>query len=92
MGRRLNADRRPVYVPWRRDITDFFWDTNIPKVMGKGKAHLGKVDAILTNSHLDTKINMCILMKGMVQKLEHAGEIWEGDSKYTAENSTFDSS
>ena len=27
--------------------------------MGKGKAHVGKMDAILTDSHLDTRVKMC---------------------------------
>ena len=33
-------------------------DTHIAKVMGKGKAHVGKMDAILTDSHLDTRIKI----------------------------------
>ena len=34
------------------DISKYFsWDTHIAKVIGKGKAHVGKMDAILTYSH-----------------------------------------
>ena len=64
------------------------------KVIGKGKAHVRKMDAILTDSHLDTRIKRCILMNVVVPKLEHAGEIWEGKREVgkTAGNSTDDSS
>ena len=40
---------------------DFSWDTHIAKVIGKGKAHVGTMDAILTDSHLNTRIMRCIL-------------------------------
>ena len=39
------------------------------------------MDAILTDSHLDTRIKTCILMNVIVPKLEHAGEVWEGNAK-----------
>ena len=45
------------------------------KEIGKGKTHVGKMDAILTDSHLDTRITVCILMNVIVLKLEYAGEI-----------------
>ena len=48
---------------------------------GKGKAHVGKMDAIPTDSHLDTRIKRCILMNVIVPKLEYAGEVWEGNAK-----------
>ena len=32
------------------------WDAHIAKVTGKGISHAGKMDAILTDSHLDTKL------------------------------------
>ena len=35
------------------------WDAHKAKVIGKGKAHVGKMDAILTDSHLDTRIKRC---------------------------------
>ena len=39
------------------------------------------MDAILTDSHLDTRIKTCILMNVIVPKLEYAGEVWEGNAK-----------
>ena len=64
------------------------------KVIGMGTAHIGKMDAILTDSHLGTRIKRCILMNAIVTELECAGEVWEGDAKLvkTAGNSTDDSS
>ena len=36
---------------------DCFWGAHIAKVLGKDKAYVvGKMDAILTDSHLDTRI------------------------------------
>ena len=32
------------------------WDTHIAKLIGKGKAHVGKMDAILIDSHLGARI------------------------------------
>ena len=46
------------------------WDAHIANVIGKGNAHVGKMDAILTDSHLDTRMDICILMNGIVPKLE----------------------
>ena len=46
-----------------------------------GKAHVGKMDAILTESHLDTRVKRCILMNLTVPQLEYAGEVWEGNAK-----------
>ena len=48
---------------------------------GKGEAHIGKVDAILTDSHLDMRIRMRVLKNVIVPNLEHAGEVWEGNAK-----------
>ena len=45
---------------------EWSWDAHIAKVIGKGKAHVGKMDAILTDSHLDTRIKRCILMNVIV--------------------------
>ena len=39
------------------------------------------MDAILTDSHLDTRIERCILINVIVPKLEYAGEVWEGNAK-----------
>ena len=37
--------------------------------MVKGKAHVGKMDAILPDSHLDTRIKICVLMNLVVPQL-----------------------
>ena len=51
------------------------------QVVGKGKSHAGKMEVILTDSHLDTRIKRCTLMNVTVPKLENAGEVWEGNAK-----------
>ena len=50
-------------------------------MIGKGKTHVGKMDAILTDSHLYARIKRCILMNVIVPKLEYAGEVWEGNAQ-----------
>ena len=35
---------------------DCSWDAHIAKVIGKGKSQVGKMEAILTGPHLDTRI------------------------------------
>ena len=52
---------------------DCFWDAHMTEVIGKGKSEVGKMDAILTDPHLDTTITVCILINVIVQKLEYAG-------------------
>ena len=49
-------------------------------MIGNAKAHVGKMDAILTDTHLDTRINRCILINVIAPKLEYAGEILEGSA------------
>ena len=49
--------------------------------MGKGKAHVGKTDAILTDSHIATRIKRCILINVIVPKLKYEGEVREGNAK-----------
>ena len=56
------------------------WDAHIAKVIRKDKAHVGNMDAILTDSHLDTRIKICIMINVIVPKLEYA-EVWEGNAK-----------
>ena len=63
MGRRWITDRRPVYVTYLgvEILKDCSWDTHthsLAKVTGKGKAHVGKMYAILTDSHLVTTIGL----------------------------------
>ena len=60
---------------------EYSWDAHIAKVIEKGKSHVGMMDAILTDSHLDTRIKRCILMNVIVPKLYYAGEVWERNPK-----------
>ena len=39
------------------------------------------MDAILTHSHLDTRVKRCMLIDVIVPKLGYAGEAWEGNVK-----------
>ena len=56
----------------------FLGYTHRKKMIEKGTAHVRKMDAILTDSHLDTRI--CIMSNVIVPKLEYA-EVWEGNEK-----------
>ena len=74
---------------------DCTWDAHIAKVvLGKGKTQVGKMDAFLTDPHLDTRIKRCILMNEILPKLEYAGEVREGnhEDRKTIGNSAHDSS
>ena len=33
---------------------DCSWDSHVAKAIGKGESHVGKMDEILTDSHVDT--------------------------------------
>ena len=61
---------------------DCSWDAHIAKVVGKGKSQVGKMDAVLTDPHLDARIKRRILMSVNVAKLEDEGEVWEGNAKF----------
>ena len=67
---------------------DCSWDAHIAEVIGNGKSQVGKMDAILTDPHLDTRIKICILMNVIVPKLEYAGEVWEGNTKFVKQLET----
>ena len=41
---------------------DCSWDAHIAKLVGKGQAHVDTMDAILTHSHLDTRIKVMYLL------------------------------
>ena len=77
---------------------DCSWDTNTAKVLirGKGKAHVGEMDAILTGSLLDTRIKRCILINMIaVAKVEYICRRSMGGEREvskTVGNSTDDSS
>ena len=57
---------------------DCSWDAHIGKVVGKDKSQVGKMDATLTDPHLDTSNKICILMNVFVPKSECGGKVWEG--------------
>ena len=61
---------------------DCSWDAHIAKVIGKSKSQVGKMDAILVDPLLDTRIKIFILMNVIVLKLKYAGEVWEGNAKF----------
>ena len=42
----------------------------------KGKAEVDKMDLILRDPYLDTRIKRCILLDVIVPQLEYAGEVW----------------
>ena len=67
---------------------DCSWDSHTAKVLGNGKSQVGKMGAILTDPHLDTRINRCILMNVSVPKLEYAGEVREGNAKFVKQRET----
>ena len=48
------------------------------------------MDAILTDSHLDTinRIKLCILTNVTIPKLTYAGQIWEGNAKFVKQLET----
>lgn len=63
-----------VKIPWP------FSDAHMDEVIGNSMAQIGKVDAILKDSHLDTGIEICFLMNAILPKLENAGQAWEGNA------------
>ena len=61
----------------------YFWDVHIATEIGKGERHVGKMDGILTDSTLDTRTVICILIVVVIlPKLEYAREVWEGNAKF----------
>ena len=46
------------------------------------------MDAILTDSNLDTRIKMCFLMNVIVPKQEYAGEVREENAKFVKQLET----
>ena len=80
------------YVPWRRywylKETDCSWDAHTAKVVGKGETRVGNMNAILTDSHLDTRIYRYV-MNVIVPKQEYA-EVWEGNATLVKQVETDD--
>ena len=55
LGRRT-AGSRPIFVPCGVEISkNCSWNAHIAKIIGKGKAQIGKMNAVLTDSNLDTR-------------------------------------
>ena len=52
------------------------------KIFRKGKSQLGNMDAVLSDTHLDTRITLCILINVIVPKREYAGEFLEADAEF----------
>ena len=50
------------------------WDAHIAKVIGKGKAQVGKMNAILTDSHLDARTKRCIMINVIVPKPDYVSK------------------
>ena len=46
------------------------------------------MDEILPDLHLDTKIEICILMKVVVQKLKYAEQAWDRNMKFVEQLGT----
>ena len=65
------------------------WDAHTAKVVRKGKAHVRKMDAILTDWHLDTRIQKCTRVNVIVPKLEYT-EVWEGNAKLIKQLATLE--
>ena len=79
-------------TPGKEVSKDCSWDARIAQSVEKGKTHVGKMDAIPRDSHLDaiSRINMCMMMNVTVLQLEYA-RVLEGTAKFvrkTVESST----
>ena len=79
---RWGEDEQPIvdqYTYLGVDISkDCFWDAHIAKEIGKGKSQVGKMDAILADSHIDTGTKSCIRINVIVPKLEYAEKHGKG--------------
>ena len=58
------------------------------KVVGKGKSQIGKMDAILRDSRLATRMKRCSRMNVTVPKLTYAGKVWEENAKFVKQLET----
>ena len=84
-----------MYLPRQRNLKDCSWDAHIANVVWTGKSHVRKMDAILTDSHLDPRskyFEVCNLINVIVPKREYA-EVWEWNkTRKTVGHRTDDSS
>ena len=69
-----------MYVSRRRDLKGLLLGCTHSESNRK-YMQVGKMDAILTDPHLDTRIEIYILTNMVAPKLAYAGEVWEGNSK-----------
>ena len=51
------------------------------KGLGKDKSRLGKMDIVLSDTHLDTRMTLCILINVIVPRRTYAGEVMEADAE-----------
>ena len=66
-------------------------DAHVAKILGKGEAHVGKMEAILTGSHFDARIRRCMTMNVIIPKLEYA-QVWARNAKLVKQLETADGS
>ena len=82
---RWGEDELPIadrYTYFGVDISiDCFWDAHTAKVVRNGEVRVGKMDEILTDSHLHARIKRRVLINAIVPTPEYAGEVWEGNAK-----------
>ena len=52
------------------------------KRFGNGKSQLGNMDAVLSDTHLDTRITLFTLINVIVPKREYAVELLEADAEF----------
>lgn len=96
MGRRAACTPKVVQYAYLgvEIYKDCSWDAHIANVAGKGKSHvrIGKMDAMLSKSHLDTRIKRCMLLDVIVQaRVCRISMGRNGEGCKAAENSTDDS-
>ena len=61
---------------------DRSWATQETKELPKGKSQVEIIDAVLADSHLDTRITNFILTNVIVPRREYAGGIWLTDAEF----------
>lgn len=77
----MTINRTSVCVLSEESSENLSGDAHIAKVTGKGRSQEGKMDATLTDSQLDTGINVCIMMIVFAPRQGYAGEVSERDAE-----------
>ena len=57
----------PIVDQYAEISKDYSWDAHKAKALGRGKSLVGKMDAILTDSHRDTRIKIFIMIMLLCQ-------------------------